>query len=85
MARAIEISYILLYVVMQHEDQESVYFSRMLCKNLKHGILKKHQWWNHYDTPGQSRILCKLQKVVQIEQNLCKTGAAQAAAALFIK
>lgn len=53
MARAIEISYILLYVVMQHEDQESVYFSRMLCKNLKHGILKKHQWWNHYDTPGQ--------------------------------
>ena len=34
---------------------------------------------------GQSRILCKLQNVVQIEQNLCKTGAAQAAAALFIK
>jgi len=28
---------------------------------------------------GQSRILCKLQNVVQIEQNLCKTGAAQAA------
>ena len=36
-------------------------------------------------TMGQSRILCKLQNVVQIEQNLCKTGAAQAAAALFIK
>ena len=34
---------------------------------------------------GQSRILCKVQNVVQIEQNLCKTGAAQAAAALFIK
>ena len=34
---------------------------------------------------GQSRILCKLQNIVQIEQNLCKTGAAQAAAALFIK
>ena len=34
---------------------------------------------------GQSRILCKLQNVVQIEQNLCKTGAAQAAAALSIK
>ena len=37
------------------------------------------------DVMGQSRILCKLQNVVQIEQNLCKTGAAQAAAALFIK
>ena len=36
-------------------------------------------------TMGQSRILCKVQNVVQIEQNLCKTGAAQAAAALFIK
>lgn len=34
---------------------------------------------------GQSRILCKVQNVVQIEQNLCKTGAAHAAAALFIK
>ena len=34
---------------------------------------------------GQSRILCKVQNVVQIEHNLCKTGAAQAAAALFIK
>ena len=36
-------------------------------------------------TMGQSRILRKLQNVVQIEQNLCKTGATQAAAALFIK
>ena len=34
---------------------------------------------------GQSRILCKVQNVAQIEQNLCKTGAAHAAAALFIK
>ena len=34
---------------------------------------------------GQSRILCKVQNVVQIEHNLCKTVAAQAAAALFIK
>ena len=33
----------------------------------------------------QSRILCKLQNVVQIEQNLCETGAAQAAPALFTK
>lgn len=37
------------------------------------------------DAAGQSRILCKVQNVVQIEHNLCKTVAAQAAAALFIK
>ena len=49
-------------------------------------LLADEETADFIDNPrGQSRILCKLQNVVQIEQNLCKTGAAQAAAALFIK
>lgn len=69
------------------EAFENALIEQQLRKELLHESRDLPGFRRFANSPigGQSRILCKLQNVVQIEQNLCKTGAAQAAAALFIK